>query len=399
MESENLKIRREAPVLDSNKGSVTGDDVGTCAVPTGIDVFELAAGGMVITDRAGYFRRVNPMFARLVGRERAELEGAPFSSLTSPDDVARSEAFLRRLVAGKAETARLEKRYFRPDGSVVCVELHIRSLTGANDEVAAFLVQFLDITDRKRAEEAAALDRWRLEEAQRVAGMGSFERDPATGTFCVSDELSRMFGRPVLDVNDLKERVHPDERALVEAAFGSCIGERREVDLEHRLVRDDGTLRWVHVRAAWAAGEDGRDKVVGTVLDVTDRKEAEDALEYQAFHDTLTGLANRALFLDRADHALRQTKRRGAPVAALFLDLDDFKMVNDSLGHPAGDDLLIAVAERLASVARDGDTVARFGGDEFALSSSPAQCLRRLRPSPSGLRTLCSHRSSSVAPR
>ena len=114
-------------------------------------------------------------------------------------------------------------------------------------------------------------------------------------------------------------------------------------------------------------GEDGRDKVVGTVLDVTGRREAEDALEHQAFHDTLTGLANRALFLDRADHALRQTKRRGAPVAALFLDLDDFKMVNDSLGHPAGDGLLIAVAERLVSVARDGDTVARFGGDEFAL--------------------------------
>ena len=177
MEPGTSRSRGRQPVLDINKRPVTNDDVATSVAPAGIDVFELAAGGMVITDRAGYFRCVNPAFARLVGRERSELEGVPFSSLTSPDDVARSEALLRGLVAGKAETARLEKRYFRPDGSVVCVELHIRSLTDSNGEVAAFLVQFLDITDRKRAEEAAALDRWRLEEAQRVAEMGSFERD------------------------------------------------------------------------------------------------------------------------------------------------------------------------------------------------------------------------------
>jgi diguanylate cyclase (GGDEF)-like protein len=112
-------------------------------------------------------------------------------------------------------------------------------------------------------------------------------------------------------------------------------------------------------------GEAGHGTVVGTVLDITERKQAEDALEYQAFHDTLTGLANRALFLDRVNYALHQ--RHTALVAAVFLDLDDFKTVNDSLGHPVGDQLLVAIAQRLAAVARVGDTVARLGGDEFAL--------------------------------
>jgi diguanylate cyclase (GGDEF)-like protein/PAS domain S-box-containing protein len=228
------------------------------------------------------------------------------------------------------------------------------------------LVQAVDITDKKRAEEAAERDRWRLEEAQLIAGLGSFELDPATGAICASDELCRMLGLPALeDVASLMEVVHPDDRDTVGAAMGAWLEDRRPVDIINRLLRAEGTVCWVHVRADWAVGKDGQGTVVGSVLDITERKQAENALEYQAFHDTLTGLVNRALFLDRVNYVLHQ--RHAAPVAAVFLDLDDFKTVNDSLGHPVGDQLLIAVAQRLASIARVGDTVARFGGDEFAL--------------------------------
>lgn len=344
---------------------VTEDEIGA---PAEFDVFELATVGMAVTDRAGRFRRVNPAFARLLGRPRSELVGSSFASLTSPDDLARSAAIMRRLSSGAAKTARFEKRYLRPDGSVVWADMSIRSLSSAAGKVVAFLAQGVDITDRKRAEGAAALDRWRLEEAQRIAGMGSFEQDPLTGTISVSDELGRILGAAsVDDVASLMACTHPDDRDMLGAQIGSCLQEKKSVDFVHRLVRADQSVRWVRVQAAWTVGEDGRDKVVGSVLDITDRKQAQDALEYQAFHDTLTGLANRALFLDRVDHALRRAERRGAPVAALFVDLDDFKVVNDSLGHATGNRLLIAVAERLASVARAGDTVARFGGDEFAL--------------------------------
>jgi diguanylate cyclase (GGDEF)-like protein/PAS domain S-box-containing protein len=335
-------------------------------LPADIDVFELAAVGMVITDSTGCFCRVNPAFSRLLGRGRDELVGTSFNSLTSPDDVARSNAVMRDLLTKVVDTVQFEKRYLRPDGSVLWVDLHVRSITAADGAVVEFLVQAVDITDKKRAEEAAERDRWRLEEAQLIAGLGSFELDPATGAICASDELCRMLGLPALeDVASLMEVVHPDDRDTVGAAMGAWLKDRRPVDIINRLLRAEGTVCWVHVRADWAVGKDGQGTVVGSVLDITERKQAENALEYQAFHDTLTGLVNRALFLDRVNYVLHQ--RHAAPVAAVFLDLDDFKTVNDSLGHPVGDQLLIAVAQRLASVARVGDTVARFGGDEFAL--------------------------------
>jgi diguanylate cyclase (GGDEF)-like protein len=102
---------------------------------------------------------------------------------------------------------------------------------------------------------------------------------------------------------------------------------------------------------------------------VSERKRLEEQLTHQAFHDPLTGLANRALFRDRVSHALALAQRQGHPITVLFLDLDDFKRVNDSLGHAEGDRLLIAAAERFESCARAADTVSRLGGDEFAILS------------------------------
>src|SRR3712207_4363496 len=111
-------------------------------------------------------------------------------------------------------------------------------------------------------------------------------------------------------------------------------------------------------------------EVVGAVVtfkDITERKALEEQLHHQAFHDPLTGLPNRALFMDRLKHASSRAKRRGSKVAVLFMDLDNFKVINDSLGHKAGDQLLKAVAERLKAHLRPEDTAARLGGDEFTI--------------------------------
>ena len=333
-----------------------------------LDVFELAAIAMVVTDRSGCFRRVNPAFGQLLGRCPSELVGASFSSLTSPDDIGRSQAAMRDLLSKAVEVTRFEKRYLRPDGSLVWVDLNVRALTDSDGQVVGFLTQGVDITDGKRAHQAAEHHSRRLEEAQRIAGLGSFEQDPSTGSFSASDELCRISGLPaVTDVAALMRAIHPDDRAMLGEAMGACVDGHIPVDLVHRLLWSDGTVRWVHARAHWIVDEDGRGNVVGTVLDITERKAAESAFEHQAFHDTLTGLANKALFVDRVDHALQRAERDAAPIGVLFLDLDDFKTVNDGLGHATGDQLLALVAQRLASATRIGDTVARFGGDEFAL--------------------------------
>ncbi|HLL39979.1 MAG TPA: EAL domain-containing protein, partial [Rubrobacteraceae bacterium] len=138
---------------------------------------------------------------------------------------------------------------------------------------------------------------------------------------------------------------------------------------EHRIRRPDGEVRWVHGQAEVVRGESGESlRMIGTVHDVTERKALEDRLRYQAYYDALTGLPNRQLFLDRLGRALARTRRgRDRRVALLFMDLDGFKVVNDSLGHEVGDLLLVAVAVRLKGCLRPEDTLARFGGDEFVL--------------------------------
>jgi diguanylate cyclase (GGDEF)-like protein/PAS domain S-box-containing protein len=335
-----------------------------------IDVFELSALGMVVTDTSGRFRRVNAAFADLIGRSKSELVGNTFSALTGPDDIAATNAVMRDLLCKAVETASFDKHYLRPDGTLISVEMHIRALTDADGEVVGFLAQAVDVGARERAEAIVEAERGQLEEAQGVAGVGSFEQEAATLAIHPSRELCRILGMPLVkefDVATLLERVHPEDRSALIDAIQSCAEAGTPADLAHRLVWPDGTIRWVQARAARTFAKDGQPRILGTALDITARKKAEEDLEFQTFHDPLTGLANRTRFLDQLDHTLHQAEPRTDPIAVLLLDVDDFKSVNDALGHAFGDQLLEALARRLASATRAGDTLARIGGDEFAL--------------------------------
>jgi diguanylate cyclase (GGDEF)-like protein/PAS domain S-box-containing protein len=176
-----------------------------------------------------------------------------------------------------------------------------------------------------------------------------------------SPSVTRMLGYQPdeLTGTPLTSLVHPDDVPATLAALRSFENGR---PVESRLRHARGG--WRHVESTFSH-RDGL--VVLNTRDVSERKELERQLTHQAFHDALTGLANRTLFADRAEHAIAGHRRDLAGVGVLYLDLDDFKTVNDTLGHAAGDELLIAAAKRLTTLSRPGDTVARLGGDEFAL--------------------------------
>ena len=164
--------------------------------------------------------------------------------------------------------------------------------------------------------------------------------------------------------------VHSDDLLRLRAAIDAHVaGQTPHLESEHRMRHADGTWRWVLSRGL--AIRDGTAEVTrmaGSLSDITDRRSAEIRLQHDALHDTLTGLPNRALFMDRVNQLVRRTSREpGAGCAVLFIDIDRFKLVNDSLSHAVGDHLLVALAGRIAGVLRTGDTVARIGGDEFTI--------------------------------
>jgi diguanylate cyclase (GGDEF)-like protein/PAS domain S-box-containing protein len=161
--------------------------------------------------------------------------------------------------------------------------------------------------------------------------------------------------------------VHPDEAADVVTLLRDETGQGGRVEQEFRLRHRDGSWRTVECVTSDLLDDPSVHGLVLTAHDVSDRRALEEQLTHQAFHDALTGLPNRALLADRAAHALQRAKRSPSEIALLFLDVDDFKTINDSLGHSAGDELLVEVAARLRRSLREVDTAARLGGDEFAV--------------------------------
>jgi diguanylate cyclase (GGDEF)-like protein/PAS domain S-box-containing protein len=443
--------------------------------------FDEAAIGMTITGLDGRFQRVNRAFAAMVGREQDDLVGVAVRDITHPEDADDD-------LAGGTE-----RRYIRPDGTIVWARLETK-LIAVDGEPSHYLSQMLDISDRKRFEEALATSEERFRSLSAAAPNGIYALDLEGRLLYANDRLTELTGlssEQLAGVGWL-DMIHPDERERVVRESGPAAGERR-LATEFRIVRPDGELRWMRTRASPLYGRGGQhagfvgsledvtneveavrqlgareaeyrmlaenssdflarhapdgtyhyaspaclaitgyspEELIGTsplehvaeedrellaehaqrlleheapatvafrlrhkdgrlcwlettaravrdeagvrelvsvTRDISDRKQAEIELSHAALHDALTGLPNRMLFLDRLGLALRRTERRSASVAVLFCDLDRFKIVNDSLGHDAGDRLLVDVAKRIGAALRPADTVARFGGDEFTI--------------------------------
>ncbi|HEX2865381.1 MAG TPA: PAS domain S-box protein, partial [Deinococcales bacterium] len=337
--------------------------------------------GLAICALDGRWLSVNPALCAITGRDRDTLLRTPYKELTHPDDQALGDAEWARLLAGESTSEELVKRYLRPDGTTVWVQLNVVLVREADGRPTYFITQVQDITARREQELAlrATLEELRARENE-SAQLAALVKSSPDAVFSVSREATvltwnagatRLYGYTAEEmvgtrVSRLYANVEAAEagRAVArEVVDGLTVHDREQT---HR--RADGSLFPVSLSAAPIVDASGT-IVAGSLIarDVTERNRLFEEVRALACHDPLTRLPNRALLGEELDKALAQAQRFGRHVAVAFLDLDRFKDLNDTHGHAAGDTVLVEMARRLAACVRRGDTLARVSGDEFCL--------------------------------
>jgi diguanylate cyclase (GGDEF)-like protein/PAS domain S-box-containing protein len=231
-----------------------------------------------------------------------------------------------------------------------------------------------DITDKKRAEQQVLRAKERLDLALASSSLALWDWDLQSGRVYFSEGWSALRGEASRDSTSTAEEVvawnHPDDHEVYLAALTNAIkGVSEEFECEHRVPHAGGEWIWIYSRGKVTQRDAGGRaiRMTGTSTDITKRKQAEERAEYLATRDPLTGLPNRVLLHDRLEQGIVNAARLKTGFAFMFIDLDRFKTINDSLGHDVGDELLKRVAARLTACVRASDTVARLGGDEFAV--------------------------------
>ncbi len=326
--------------------------------------YDMPFVGMAITSPdSKRWLRVNDHLCEMLGYPREELLALTWPELTHPDDVAADIALLERMMAGDIDGYALEKRFVRKDGSVVAVDLdvkYVRTQVGAAGMVVAMLH---DITRRRQADENL-----RIAAAAFESQEGMMVTDTAGVILRVNRAFTEITGfaeDEIIGKTPAVLRSGHHDAAFYRDLWSVLIREGQWQGEIWNRRKDGGVFpEWLSISAV----KDGHGRAthyVGAFFDITERKKAEQRIRHLAFYDPLTHLPNRRLLNERLGRALAAARRSSRHGALLFIDLDHFQTVNDTLGHDVGDQLLVEAGRRFAACVREADTVARVGGDEF----------------------------------
>jgi len=330
----------------------------------------MAPVGVFQGDASGTILYANPSLCRILGREEDQIVGRAWSDFLHLGDRALYQKYFRDI----HEPLHIQLRCITPDGETRHVMLDEVAHFAANGDCAGFIGAVTDITELKTAELALQNSEARWQFALEGSGNGVWDWDIRTDATWFSPQWSRVIGHEPEEIdNQVDEwvnRVHPDDLAEAEAQVERHLkGELPFYESEHRLRCKNGEYLWVLDRGK-VIERDTQGKAVrmiGTHTDISERKRNEARIQFLAYHDSLTELPNRAYLQEQLQWRLTQMHRDGEQSALLFLDLDRFKIVNDSLGHSLGDEMLREVARRLRRCLRENDILARLGGDEFVV--------------------------------
>lgn len=327
------------------------------------------AGDLVFRSEHGVLTWVSPTSRELLGRAPDELVGRRGLELLLPQDRDRAAHVADALARdGTASyTARLE----HADGSARWFVVNLGVVRDDDGRPHGEVGSARDISAEMEAREELADSEALFRSAMEASSVGMAILDGEGRFLAANPALCRTVRRERHELvgTALADLVHPDDRERVLQTGSAIVADGAEPDpREIRLLAPDGAPVWVRASAAVMPQRDGRPvSVISHFVDVTVEQEQRAELEYRALHDPLTGLYNRAWILDMLDNELRVAERNGETVAVLYIDLDNFKVINDSLGHAAGDEVLCAVARRIMGTLRARDYAARLGGDEFLL--------------------------------
>ncbi|MEX0960442.1 MAG: PAS domain S-box protein [Burkholderiales bacterium] len=312
----------------------------------------------------------NPASEQLYGIPAGDIVGRDFSVIVPPEYRRQLQQSLDRIAQGeKVEVP--ETQRIRGNGTRIDLAISYAPIVDGAGRVTGATAMARDITARKAAERALRDSEEKFRQlADSIPEVFWISTPDLSRYYYISPAYESVFGlsRSAVeaDAETWWDAVLPEDTEQLRRSVPADPGQG--FDVEYRIRRPDGSVRWLHEQAFPVRNDQGEiHRLAGLTVDITEKKRLEERLLQLAHYDSLTGLPNRVLLHDRLRQALAQARRNSQALAVLLLDIDRFKLVNDSFGHAAGDDLVRQMGRRLADCARAGDTVARLGGDEFAV--------------------------------